>query len=130
LTAVDVVHVVARVALGAVFVVAGASKLSAGRAWPEQAGQLGVARPIALAVPWFELALGAMALVGLVPSAVAAVALAALTAFTAVLVRTLRQGRRPPCACFGAWSARPLGWQHVVRNAAFASLAVVALVTS
>jgi uncharacterized membrane protein YphA (DoxX/SURF4 family) len=130
LTAVDVVHVVARIALGAVFVVAGASKLSAGRAWPEQARRLGISRPVALVVPWFELALGAMAVVGLVPAVVAAVALGALVAFTAVLVRTLRQGRRPPCACFGAWSARPLGWQHVARNAAFVSLAVVALVTS
>ena len=27
------------------------------------------------------------------------------------------QGRRPPCACFGALTTKPIGWGNVVRNA-------------
>jgi uncharacterized membrane protein YphA (DoxX/SURF4 family) len=126
---VHAIHVVARVVLGVVFVVAGASKVAAGRAWPAQAARLGVPGWLARVVPWFELIVGAATVVapGKLP---AAVALVTLAVFTSVLVHSLRLGRRPPCACFGAWSAQPLGWRHVLRNATFALVAVVALVTS
>ncbi len=56
------------------------------------------------------------------------IALAILVVFSALLVLRLAQGRRPPCACFGSWSAKPLGWQHLVRNAVLIALAVVAAV--
>ncbi|MGD9998079.1 MAG: MauE/DoxX family redox-associated membrane protein [Ilumatobacteraceae bacterium] len=125
-----VVQIVARVVLGVVFVLAGASKVYAGREWPEQAGRLGVPPGVAMFVPWFELAVGAVVVAGVAPTAAATVALVTLATFTALLARTLRQGRRPPCACFGAWSARPLGWHHVVRNGVLMALAVVAVVTS
>jgi hypothetical protein len=39
----------------------------------------------------------------------------------------LAQGRRPPCACFGGRTARPIGPLTVVRNAAFLAVAVVAI---
>ena len=124
-----VVHVVARLALGAVFVAAGASKVASGRAWPAQALQLGVGRPIAVVVPWFELIVGALVAVGVLEPWPAAVALVTLLVFTTVLVRTLRTGRRPPCACFGTVSAAPLGWSHVARNAAFVALALAVMST-
>ncbi|MBI5088224.1 MAG: hypothetical protein HZB15_05015 [Actinobacteria bacterium] len=126
----DLVHVVARVALGVVFVAAGASKVAAGRAWPAQAGQLGVPRIVAPAVPWFELAVGGATIAGVAGWVPTVIALATLAVFTGVLLRSLAQGRRPPCACFGAWSARPLGWGHVARNAGFSLVGVVALITS
>ena len=37
-------------------------------------------------------------------------------AYTVVIVRRIRDGSRPPCACFGSRSKRPLGAYHVVRN--------------
>ena len=80
----------ASLALGAVFLLAGGSKIAAGAAWPRQAAELGAPRPVAL-------------------------------------VLRLAQGRRPPCACFGAWSATPIGWGHVARNAVFAAFAAVAI---
>jgi hypothetical protein len=46
-----------------------------------------------------------------------------LLAFTSLLILRLSQGRRPPCACFGAWSAKPIGWRDVARNTAFLALA-------
>jgi hypothetical protein len=50
-----------------------------------------------------------------------------LVAFTALIVRRLAEGKRPPCACFGAWSAKPLGIGHVARNGALIGLATLAL---
>lgn len=125
-----IVHVLARLALGAVFVMAGASKVASGPTWPVQAQQLGVSRSVAVMVPWFELAVGALVAVGVGEPWPAVVGCVTLLVFTAVLVRTLRTGRHPPCACFGAWSAAPLGRRHVLRNSGFVALALVAILTT
>lgn len=117
---------IAGVVLGVAFLVAGGSKLAAGGTWPAQARELGAPAMVIPVVPWFELVLGGVLVVQLAPRSAAAVALAALVAFTLLIVRQLRQGRHPPCACFGAWSARPLGPGHVVRNVALMLVAVVA----
>ena len=79
-------------------------------------------------LPWFEIVLGAVLVVQVARVPAAAVAAVVLVAFTALIVRRLAQGEHPPCACFGAWSATPLGWSHVVRNVALIALAVVAMV--
>jgi hypothetical protein len=52
---------------------------------------------------------------------------ATLVLFTALLVRLIARGEHPPCACFGGFSARPIGWGHVARNAVFLGLAVIAV---
>ena len=118
----------ASVVLGVVFLVAGGSKIASGPAWPEQARSLGAPALVVPVLPWFEIGLGALLIVR-TPGTVAVVAaLVLLGAFTGLLVVRLVQGRHPPCACFGAWSATPLGWGHVVRNVAFMALGVVALV--
>lgn len=58
----------------------------------------------------------------------AVVAMITLQVFTLSIIAQLSRGRRPVCACFGAWSARPLGAGHVVRNVAMMVLAVLALI--
>ncbi len=78
-------------------------------------------------LPWFEIALGAALVVQVSRVAAAVIALAVLVAMTALIVRRLAQGEHPPCACFGAWSAKPLGWGHVARNGVLMFLAVVAI---
>ncbi len=78
-------------------------------------------------LPWFEIALGAALVVQVSRVAAAVIALAVLVAMTALIVRRLAQGEHPPCACFGAWSAKPLGWGHVARNGVLMLLAVVAI---
>jgi hypothetical protein len=50
-----------------------------------------------------------------------------LQAFTLLLLANLGRGHRPVCACFGSWSAKPIGTGHVVRNVAMMVLAVIAL---
>lgn len=117
---------VAAVAVAAVLLVAGVSKLAQPAQWRSQAAGLGVHGALAAAVPFVELALGAVLLVQWQRSLVAWCAAGLFGAFTALLVLRLAQGVRPPCACFGSWSSKPIGAGHVVRNAAFIALAMVA----
>lgn len=121
------VGLVVSIALGIVFLVSGGSKLAAGPSWPQQAKALGAPMFVVPLLPWFELALGALLVVQLAPVVAAGIALVVLVAFTALIVRRLAEGRHPPCACFGSWSSRPLGWGHVARNAGFIALAVLTL---
>ena len=118
---------VAAILLGLVFLVSGGSKLAAGPAWPEQARALGAPPAVVPVLPWLEIVLGALLVVQLAPVLAAAIALAVLVAFTALILRRLAEGEHPPCACFGAWSAKPLGRGHVARNVGFMVLGVVAL---
>jgi uncharacterized membrane protein YphA (DoxX/SURF4 family) len=117
----------ASILLGLVFVVSGGSKIAAGPAWPQQARALGAPHAIVSALPWLEIVLGAVLVAQLAPVAAAVTALVVLVAFTALIVRRLAEGKHPPCACFGAWSAKPLGRGHVIRNVGFMALGVVAL---
>ena len=121
------VGLVASVLLGFVFLVSGGSKIAAGPAWPEQAAGLGAPSIVVPVLPWVEIVLGATLVMQVAPVAAAATALVVLAAFTALIIRRLAQGRHPPCACFGAWSAKPLGAGHVARNAVFMVLGVLAL---
>ncbi len=122
----DTVGVVAAILLGAAFVLAGASKLAAGRAWPAQAAGLGAPTWSVAPLPWIELGLGAILVSNLVRRPAAIVALVLLLVFSSLVIARLREGRHPPCACFGAWSARPLGPGHLVRNGVLVVLAIVA----
>ena len=118
---------VAAVALGVVFVVAGASKVVSRREWPAQAAQLGAPDFVAPLVPWWEIVVGALLVVGVASPWPAVAAGATLVVFTALLMRLIVRGEHPPCACFGGFSARPIGWGHVARNAVFLGLAVIAV---
>jgi len=122
----SVVPEIAAILVGLAFVVAGGSKLAARESWPVQARGLGAPRWTIPLVPWVELGIGALLIVQLlvVPMAVAAVLL--LVVFTVMIVRKIAAGEHPPCACFGAWSAKPIGWGHIARNATLLILAVAA----
>jgi uncharacterized membrane protein YphA (DoxX/SURF4 family) len=124
----DLVALAARIVIGVAFVVAGSSKIAAGPAWPIMARDLGAPAFTVASVPWAELVIGALLVAGIAEPYPALAALLALVAFTGLIVARLAQGRRPACACFGAWSARPLGIGHLVRNAALLAVAVVAAV--
>ena len=116
--------IVASVVLGAVFLISGVSKVAAPVRWRVQSGELGVPEPITLVVPFVELLVGAMLVAQIARPAVAIVAAAMLVAFTVLLVLRLSQGRKPPCACFGSLSTKPIGWVDVARNAAFVAIAL------
>jgi uncharacterized membrane protein YphA (DoxX/SURF4 family) len=124
------VIVVASVVLGAVFVIAGVLKLSAPGKWRTQAADLGVPGAVAGALPILELIIGALLIAQLARRAAAIVAALLLLAFTVLLVVRLVQGRRPPCACFGVLSSKPIGWGNVGRNAVLIALAVIVAVAT
>ena len=117
----------AAVALGAVFLFSAVTKLAAPAQWRAQSANLLAVPGVAVTLPYVEAALGALLVAGWQRTVVAAAAAVVLVAFTVLLVVRFSQGRRPPCACFGALSARPIGWGHVLRNAVFIALAVVAV---
>ncbi len=123
----DIVSRLAELLLGAVFVVAAVSKMVAGGAWVAQARELGAPTPAAAALPGVELVLGALLVAGIASPVPAILAAVLLLVFSVAIARQLVDGRHPPCACFGAWSQRPLGEGHLVRNAALIVVAVVAM---
>ncbi len=120
---------VARIAsfvLGAVFLLSATTKLADLRRWNTQSAALGVPVHLAMPVPFVEITLAALLVARVAPRVVPWLAIAVLVGFTAFLVRRIRQGQRPPCACFGAFSSKPIGWGHVARNALFIAVGVVA----
>ncbi len=118
---------IASIGLGLAFVLAGGSKLAAGVNWPAQARGLGAPAFVIPIVPWLELAVGAALVVQLARPVPVVIALILLVGFTALIVFRLSRGEHPPCACFGAWSAKPIGLSHLARNAALVVLALLAL---
>ena len=118
--------VAASIVVGAAFLVAGGAKIAAGRHWPAQAAALGAPRIVVPIVPWWEIVVGALLVAQIDRDIVAWVAVITLVAFTVLIVARLASGQHPPCACFGSWSARPLGWRHVVRNFVLIALGVLA----
>ena len=116
-------NVVAGLLLGAVFVLAGVMKIASPQQWRSQSEDLGVPVAIGHTVPFVEIIVGALLVAQIARREVALVAAAVLLVFTILLVVRLAQGRRPPCACFGAWTTKPIGWANVVRNVAFIAVA-------
>jgi uncharacterized membrane protein YphA (DoxX/SURF4 family) len=122
------VIVIASAALGVVFLLSGILKIASPQQWRSQSAGLGVPGFVAAVVPFAELVVGALLVTQVARRPVALVAAALLVGFTTLLVLRLAQGRRPPCACFGAWSTKPIGWGNVVRNAALLAIATAVAV--
>ena len=119
--------VIASIVIGGAFLVSGGAKVAAGRAWPVQARALGAPAVAIPLVPWLEIVVGALSCAQVARPVPAAIALLMLAAFSALIIVRLVQGRHPPCACFGPWSAKPLSWRHLVRNAVLAAVALVSV---
>jgi uncharacterized membrane protein YphA (DoxX/SURF4 family) len=115
----------AGVVLGLTLLVSGAAKL-ANRSWTTQAQALRIPHRVAVVVPVVEVVLGALLVADLGYPTVPLAAGGLLVAFTGFIVINLAVGRRPPCACFGAWSNRPIGPLSLVRNALLLVLAGIA----
>ena len=122
------IGIVAGVVLGLAFVWAGALKLVQGPTWSKQAADMGVSRPVALVVPYVEVVIGAVLAAQLLRPWPAVAATALLFSYTVLILIRLRDGSRPPCACFGSRSTRPLGAYHVLRNLGLMALGIVAIV--
>lgn len=122
----EALGVVAALSVAAVLLVAGVSKLAHPTQWSTQSAGLGVPRPLATATPIVEVVIGALLLVQVQRHVIAWSAVVLFAAFTGLLALRLAQGQRPPCACFGSLSSKPIGPGHLIRNALFVGLAVLA----
>lgn len=78
--------------------------------------------PVATALPWVEVVLGSVMVMGLLTLYAVLIALALLFIFSLVAIAALARGLDVPCACFGAASRAPLSWWTVGRNVLFALL--------
>jgi uncharacterized membrane protein YphA (DoxX/SURF4 family) len=117
------VIIAASLILGAVFLLSGILKISAPEKWRSQSAGLGVPPVVAAVVPLAESVVGALLVAQVERRIVALIAAALLVSFTILLVVRLAQGRRPPCACFGALTTKPIGWSNVLRNGVLLALA-------
>jgi methylamine dehydrogenase accessory protein MauD len=130
----DVALVFIRLALAAVFAVAGVAKLAdrAGtrRAVVEFEAPERLAAPLALLLPLAELSVAGLLLFPETAVAGAIGALALLLLFSAVIALNLARGRAPDCHCFGQLHSAPASWRTLVRNGVLAAAAVFALAAS
>jgi peroxiredoxin/uncharacterized membrane protein YphA (DoxX/SURF4 family) len=125
----SLVLLVARLALAAVFVVAGVGKLLDPAGSRRAMAGFGVpdilAGPLALALRLAELAVGVL----LLPVATAwwasLGALVLLAAFVAAIGVNMARGKAPDCHCFGQLHSEPVGWATLARNGVFAAAALV-----
>src|SRR4051794_13590879 len=121
------VLLLARLALAAVFLVAGVGKLAdrdgSRRAMLEFGAPPAAAAALAVLLPFAELAVA----VGLVIPATAAYAAVGATAllvvFSVAIGANLARGRAPDCHCFGSLHSSPAGPGTLVRNVLLAAAA-------
>lgn len=128
----DVVLVIARLALVAVFALAGAGKLAdlpgsrravAGFGVPER-----LANPIGSVLPFAELAMAIALLPAITARWAALVALILLLAFIAGMGVTLARGETHDCHCFGTIHSEPVSARTMMRNVMLAAVAAFVVV--
>ena len=120
-----------RLVLGGLLLVAGATKLADRSSFRQAVAEYEVlpkalAGPFATVLPWLELALGALLLLGLGTIVAAALALPLFLSFAVAIAVNLLRGRQLDCHCFGAIQSEQIGWATLVRTAALvlAALAI------
>jgi len=127
---VSYVVLVLRIVLGAIFIVAGVSKIGHASLFAaEIAGfrilpQIVIA-PLALVLPFLELLLGAYLILGLFTRAAAWIAVLLLALFDGAIASAVVRGMTVNCGCFGPNDTTVTTWSEVARDAAFVVLAVV-----
>jgi thiol-disulfide isomerase/thioredoxin/uncharacterized membrane protein YphA (DoxX/SURF4 family) len=115
-----------RVALAAVFAIAGVSKLASFTRTRESVIEFGVPSPLALPFTVLLIICELAVAVALIPELTAwYAAIAAVTLFSVfglAIAWNLLRGRRPACNCFGQLQPSEIGWSTLARNIAFAAI--------
>lgn len=129
----DIGGLALRVLVGGVFVVAAADKLGNPEPFAQAIANyrllpLQLVNGVAIVLPWVELMVGLMLLVGIRVRAAATVAVALLVIFTAALLSALVRGLDISCGCFSQTAAERLGWGRVVEDVALLMGALVVAV--
>lgn len=121
------ITVLIRLALSAVFGIAGVTKLLDQRGTRDAVKNFGspesIAPALAIVLPIAELAIAAGLLFNSTVVLSGIAALLVLGMFVLAISVNLAQGRTHDCHCFGQLYSRPLGWPTLARNAIFAGAA-------
>ena len=119
-----VLVVLLRIALSAIFGVAGITKLLDLRGTREAVKNFGAPEPtvpaLAVLLPIVELSISVGLLFNISTSISALGGLLLLCLFVVAISVNLAQGRTHDCHCFGQLHSRPLGWSTLMRNVVFA----------
>lgn len=122
------IGVVVRILIGALLVLAGASKLqtvpSEREKWLRAYDILpsSTVPAAAVAVPSAELLAGVALILGLGGELSIGLGVAVLLLVTGGAALALARGRHPDCGCFGRWARTQLSWTVVARNVALIGL--------
>src|SRR5579872_5520907 len=107
-------------AAGALFIFSGVSKLVSRYAFLASLRALFlpslIIAPVAAVLPWLEVMIGSLLVMGFLALYTAWVSLALLLTFSLVAIVAIVRGVDVPCSCFGTTSRAPLSWKTLVRN--------------
>jgi uncharacterized membrane protein YphA (DoxX/SURF4 family) len=127
---VNAIVLLLRVVLGAIFIVAGASKVGHAAEFAAQIAGFRllpqpVIAPLALLLPFLEILLGGYLILGLFTRAAAWIAVVLLALFDGAIASAVVRGLTVSCGCFGPNDRTVTTWAEVARDAVFVLLAVV-----
>ncbi len=127
---VDHIVLVLRLVLGAIFIVAGASKIGHGAEFAAQIAGFRilpqpVIAPMALALPFLEVLLGGYLVLGLFTRTAGWIAVLLLALFDGAIASAVIRGMTVSCGCFGPNDKTVTTWAEVARDAIFVLLAVI-----
>ena len=127
---VDAIVLLLRVVLGAILIVAGASKVGHAAEFAAQIAGFRllpqvVIAPLALLLPFLEILNGGYLILGLFTRASAWVATLLFAVFDAAIASAVVRGMTVSCGCFGPNDRTVTTWAEVARDAIFVVLAVV-----
>ncbi len=124
------VQLLLRLVLGGLLVLSGISKLADRPGFRAAVAQYDLLpeaweRPFAKSLPWLEIALGVMLLLGFGTVAAAWLALPLFLSFGLAIGVNLARGRRFDCHCFGSLHSESIGWPALLRAAALITATLV-----
>jgi uncharacterized membrane protein YphA (DoxX/SURF4 family) len=124
------VVLVLRIALGAIFLFAGAAKVGHADVFAAQIAGFRLlpqplVAPLALALPYLEILLGGYLVVGLFTRTAAWFAVALFAVFDLAVASAVVRGMTVSCGCFGPSDTTVTTWAEVARDAVFVLLAVI-----
>jgi uncharacterized membrane protein YphA (DoxX/SURF4 family) len=121
---------VLRVAIGGIFIVAGASKVGHAPLFAAQIAGFrilpeAVVAPLAVMLPFLEILLGGYLIVGFFTRVAAWAAVVLLAVFDLAIASAVVRGLTVSCGCFGPNDATVTTWSEVARDAIFVALALI-----
>ncbi len=124
----------ARIALGALFIFSGIVKLNDPQAFAfaikgfKLVESHNLIVQATFSIPWTEVLVGALLVVGLFTRAAAGALLAMLAIFTGAIISVIARGIDTTCGCFGNFLGAEIDWNTVLRNSVLIAMTVIVLV--